>query len=340
MIRGEDFWVKFCQILSVTIAVLISFNLSLAATQTALKKFNIGYTTILPDYGPLWIANDAGFFNAQGLDAQAVFLRGAVVTVQALVAGSVPLVGASGPNLINSNLRGFQTTIIATLTNRFPHTLFSSSQIKSVQELKGKKIAVDSLAGSSMFAARMALKKLGLDPDKDVTYIIAGTPDARLALLKAGVVDATVLVLPETFAAKKLGFNMLLDMSDADVPYQASGIGVLKSFIQSNRETVISAIKAIVQAIHFLKTNKSETVKIYAKYLKLNDEKLLEEAYNSSKKRLLSKPYPDQAGIRTILENSQLPEAKGALAARFFDGSIVKEIDDSGLIDKLYEDPK
>lgn len=95
-------------------------------------------------------------------------------------------------------------------------------------------------------------------------------------------------------------------------------------------------MKALVQAIHFLKTNKRETAKIYAKHLRLNDAELLEEVYNSSKRRLLSKPYPDQAGIKTVLENSQLPEAKGALVTRFFDASIVKEVDDSAFIDELY----
>lgn len=340
MITREKFSVKFWQVGLIVIYLFMSFNPSLAATQTALKKFNIGYTVVLPDYGPLWIANDAGFFNAQGLDAQAVLLRGATVTLQALVAGDVPLVGASGPTLINSNLRGIETTIIATLANRFPHSLFSHSRIKSVLELKGKKIAVDSITGSAMFATRISLKKFGLDPDKDVTYILGGTPDTRLALLKVGVVDATVLVLPETLAARKLGFNMLLDMSDVDVPYQSSGIGALKSFVQSNRETVISVMKAIVQAIHFLKTNKGGTLRIYAKYLRLNDPELLEEAYNSSKKRSISKPYPDQAGIKTILEDHQLPEAKSALPTRFFDRSIVGEIDDSGFIEKLYGDPR
>lgn len=209
----EKSWVKFWQILLITIALLASLNLSLAATQTALKKYNIGYT-VVSEYAPLWIARDAGFFNAQGLDVQTVFLRGGTLSLQALVAGDIHFIGASGPTLIEGNLRGMQTMIIATLINRFPHTLFASPQIKSILQLKGKKIAVNSLTGSAMFATKTSLKKFGLDPDKDVAYIAGGSPDSRLALLKVGVVDATVLVPPETLAAKKLGFNMLLDMSD------------------------------------------------------------------------------------------------------------------------------
>jgi ABC-type nitrate/sulfonate/bicarbonate transport system substrate-binding protein len=270
------------------------------------------------------------------LDVQIVFLRGATVSLQALVAGDVQLIVAAGPALVDSNLAGLETTIIGTLANTFPFTMFSSPSINSVSQLKGKKIAVNSLTGAAIFATKLSLKKFGLNPDRDVTYIVSGSPDSRLALLKGGVVDATVLISPQTLAAKKAGFNILFDMSDIGIPYQSGGIAVLKSFVQTNRGVVLSAMKAFVEAIHFLKTNKRETTKIFSKYLKLSDPELLEEAYNSSKKRLISNLLPDPGGINTILENSQLPEAKQAPSTRFFDQSIVKEINDTGFIDKLY----
>ncbi len=125
-------------------------------------------------------------------------------------------------------------------------------------------------------------------------------------------------------------------MSDLAIPYQSAGIASLKSFIRNNRESVLAAMKAIIEAIHFIKFDKRATMKVFAKYLKLNDMALVEEAYNFSQKRLLSQPLPEPEGIKTVLENSQLPNAKLASPTRFTDQSIVKEIVDSGFVDKLY----
>jgi NitT/TauT family transport system substrate-binding protein len=331
------------KICSFTLLALIIINCaflwrsSFAATQSRIQKLVAGYSVISPDYSPLWVAKEMGFFSANSLDVQVVFLRGATVGVQGLVSGDIQLLVAAGPGLVDSNLAGVETMIIGTLANTFPFTMFSSPQLKSATQLKGKKIAVNSLTGAAIFATKVSLKKFGLNPEKDVTYIVAGSPDSRLALLKGGVVDATVLIAPQTLAAKNAGFNILYDMSDLAIPYQSAGIGSLKSFIQNNRETVLSAMRALIEAIHFIKVDKKGTIKVLAKYLKLSDMDLVEEAYSFSQKRLLSKPVPEPEGIKTVLENSQLPNAKLVSPARFTDSSIVQEINDSGFIDKLYK---
>ena len=330
------------KICSFTLALIILncgflWRCSFAGTPSRVQKMVVGYSVLSPDYSPLWVAKEMGFFSANFLDVQVVFLRGATVGVQALVSGDVQLLVAAGPALVDSNLAGIDTMIIGTLANTFPFTMFSSPQLKSAAQLKGKKIAVNSLTGAAIFATKLSLKTFGLNPDKDVTYIVAGSADSRLALLKGGVIDATVLIAPQTLAAKTAGFNILYDMSDLAIPYQSAGTASLKSFIRNNRESVLSAMKAIIQAIHFIKVNKTGTMKVLAKYLKLSDMELVEEAYNFSRKRLLSKPLPDPEGIKTVLENSQLPNAKLASPARFTDQSIVNEISDSGFIDKLYK---
>ncbi len=330
---------KICSFTLALILINVGFlwRSSFAGTQSRVQRMDTGYSVLSPDYSPLWIAKEMGFFSAQFLDVQVVFLRGATVGVQALVGGDIQLLVAAGPALVDSNLAGIDTMIIGTLANTFPFTMFSSPQLKSAAQLKGKKIAVNSLTGAAIFATKLSLKTFGLNPDKDVTYIVAGSPDSRLALLKGGVVDATVLIAPQTLAAKNAGFNILYDMSDLAIPYQSAGIASLKSYIRNNRDSVLSAMKAIIGAIHFIKVNKRDTMKVLAKYLRLNDMELVEEAYNFSQKRLLSKPLPEPEGIKTVLENSLLPDAKLASPTRVTDQSIVKEINDSGFIDKLYK---
>ena len=182
----------------VRIATIVVFAvLSIGAAGAGMPtKHVVGYTTISFARAPVWIASEMRIYETNGINAETVFLRGGIVGTQALISGSASFLASSGSSAVEAILSGADLVIVAGYSNLLDQMLVTKREIKSASQLKGAKVALNSLAGGSLLAARITLSALGLDPDKDVTYIALGDPASRLTALKGGLVDATVLTTP------------------------------------------------------------------------------------------------------------------------------------------------
>jgi NitT/TauT family transport system substrate-binding protein len=131
------------------ILFLIGFRAaSAAAAQSA--TITIAYTSISPQYSPVWIANDAGIFRRNGIDAKLVYMRGGVIATQALVSNDVHFICAGGGGVVDAVLGGADIFIIASPVNQEPQVLVARREIKEISQLKGKRLAVNSLAGPAI----------------------------------------------------------------------------------------------------------------------------------------------------------------------------------------------
>jgi NitT/TauT family transport system substrate-binding protein len=167
--------------------VLVSLSLVIVRSAAAanapgqLTTISIAYTSISPQYSPIWIAKDAGIFRKNGINAELVYMRGGVLATQALVSGDVQFINAGGGGVVDAVLGGADIFIIASPINQEPQVLVTRRDIKEAAQLKGKKIAVNSLAGPSILSLKMILAALGLDPDKDVGFLATGPSASRFA---------------------------------------------------------------------------------------------------------------------------------------------------------------
>jgi len=193
--------------------------------------------------------------------------------------------------------------------------------------------------GASDFSLRYALDRWGLVPEKDVAIIqIGGEAEGVLGLQNKAVAAATISA-PFTTIAQREGFGVVADLSRLNVPYTLHGIGTRKSIIRERRAVVIPFMKAYVEAIYVFKTKKDLGLGTLKKYARMNDISLMNSTYDDYSQRLVpAVPYPTAPGIQTIIDYlaKTRPEARGLNPDDFIDSAILREIEDSGFVKKLY----
>jgi NitT/TauT family transport system substrate-binding protein len=306
-------------------------------TQLPLANVTIAYTSISPQYAPVWIAKEAGFFRRNGLNAQLVYMRGGILATQALVSNDVNFINAGGGGVVDAVLGGAEIFIVASPINQEPQVLVAKKEIKEIAQLKGKKLAVNSLAGPSILSLKMILAASGLDPDRDVSYLATGPSASRFGALQLGQVDATTLTPPFTSAARKAGYTLfesIPGMKEAELPNAA--LITSRKFFEAEPVAAEMVVKSVIEGIHFYKTEKIKTPAILKKYMKLENAEELQDTYNFYVKLLAEKPYPTAKGIQTILDWSKRADARKANPAHFINHGIVEKLDRQGFIDGLY----
>jgi NitT/TauT family transport system substrate-binding protein len=317
------------------VSLLLSFS---AVASAQLTKLIAGYGSISSAQFPAWMAKESGIFRKNGLDVELVFFRGSTTAVMALLARETPISQVTGPPVVSASLRGSDAVMIAGGYVLADYWLMSRSEIKTAEQLKGGSIAVSTFGGQSEFVARIALKKLGLTPGKDVTFVQIGSPPDRLTSLQTGKVRGAVLNPPDSFVGEKKGFYTLVQVS---LPTQSTGVATTRRFIRENPDVVRKYIKSQIEAVHRIKTDRVAGMNVLVKYLVSQDKEILEKTYDdaSNDRKLPPKQYPTLEGIKNILEPlaETDPKAKAAKPEDFVDMSFIGELDQSGYIDGLYK---
>ncbi|HXV81269.1 MAG TPA: ABC transporter substrate-binding protein, partial [Candidatus Binatia bacterium] len=306
------------------------------------KKITIAYSGISASQTPAWVAYEQGFFKKNGLDVQLIFIEAGSRTVQTLISGDVAAAQVAGTSVIQSNLQGSGVVMIGGFLNTMDYKLVVARDITRPDQLKGKTVAVSRVGSSSDFATRYALEKYGLIPDKDVSILQIGSQPARFSALETGKIQGVMIAVPLTAKAKKMGFNTLADLQMLGLEYQHTGLAVTRNLIKRQPDLVLNILRSFVEAIHYMKTHRNESLTILAKYLKTDDVDALEDAYESIILALIpEKPYPTLKGIDIILRELAIkdPNARSAKPEQFVDLTFIKELDSSGFIDRLYKSP-
>jgi ABC-type nitrate/sulfonate/bicarbonate transport system substrate-binding protein len=324
-------------VLFMAVGLVIGFG-SPAAAQ--LRKINIAYTATSPYQAALIITKDAGLFRKHGLDVSLIFTAGGSLGVQAMLSGDVAMNLSDGAASVGSKLSGVDNLMVASFINTFPYSLISIPEIKQVSQLKGTSVAVSRFGSATDLGVRMALAKVGLNAEKDVTMLQIGAQTARFTALQTKQVQSTIITPPFTLTARKMGYNTLIDMAQLNIPYQLTALTVMRSYIKEHPDIVQAAVTALSEGIHYYKREKEATIKILGKYLKTDDHEALEETYREVALKVLpEKPYPTLPGIQTILDEyaKRFPKAKTMRPEEFVDLSFVKKLDDEGFFERLYK---
>ena len=335
--------------LTARLAVSLMALLAMAATRPAgislaadrpQQKINVAYSSISGNVSPLWVTQDKGFFRKYGLDVQAILIESGTTTAQALIAGDITFASVAGPAAIQSNLRGADVVIIAGVINTLTFQLYTERGITRPDQFKGKSLGVTRFGSATDFAMRYAIEKYGLDANKDVSILQLGNQPAQLAALEAGRVQGAMLSAPTSLRAKKLGFPMLADLQMLGLEYQHTSIATTKSLLKSKPDLARDFMRAYIEGIQYAKTHRKETLDILAKYLRTDDKEILDDTYESIIMTLVpEKPYPTLKGVQIILRElgAKDPAARSARPEQFVDLSVIKELDGSGFIDRLYK---
>ncbi len=321
---------------AVLLSAVVQFSLWEGAQAQPLTKIRIGYPSISSRQAQLWVAKDEGLFRKYGLEVELIFLRGGQIAVQALASGDPPIVTVG--NVILANLQGYDNVLVASVENSYDQIVFARpGTMARMDQLKGKKFGISGFGTATHNAALILFKKFNLEPNKDVALIATGPAPDRLAAMSTGKVDATFFNPSEAPLAGKAGFVEIIQMADLGVEVQGSGLATSRGFIKTRRDVVKSAVKAYVEGIYFIFTNKQATQKSLVKYMRTSDPDVLDYSYQHYLKRTPKKPYPTMKGIQFMLEMAapQFAQAKSARPEQFVDLSFLQELEAEGFVAEM-----
>ena len=318
-------------LIALTILIAAAGSLARVGWSAETNSVRVSYGGTAGYQLPLWVNKEAGLYKKYGIDLEILLIGAGSTNVQALIGGSIQMKQTSASSGILAAFRGAPVVIVETSDNKIPFQLIVRPEIKEPQQLRGKKIGIARFGGSNDTAVLMALKVWKIDP-REVEMLQTGGTAARMAALMSRKIDATVQSYPEIFQARRLGMNVLADIGDFG-SYTNSSLMVIRSYLQQNRPVVKGMIKAQIEAIHYIKTNKEGTVKVLRKYLQVSDPEAIEVTYDFFSRRMPRVPRTEVEGVKNILNEIGAAQRD---PADFFDMSLVDEIEKEGFVQKLY----
>jgi len=308
------------------LTLLVALSVGRISTAAPIR---IAYSSISGAMLPLWVAKDKKLFDKHGVDVEVMYIRG--VAIEALLAGEVQFVRASPPSVVRSTIRGADLAIIANTVNVAVFSLMTKSEIQRPEDLKGKKIGVTSLGDSPDLVLSLLLERWGLQRNKDVTVlgIRGGMPELLVSVAK-GFVDGGMISAPNNLRGIKLGLRELVDAADYGIPYVNSPLSTRRSFIKSNRGTVVRVLRAYQESVQEIRNDKNTALKILAKYVRVDEPAILNEVYRIYGERHLPKSINvDLEGVKGLLKGLG-SEAANANPVNFVDASLVQELEKEG----------
>ena len=319
-----------CQLVTFIAAIVIPTLCSAA------DKVRIGYTSPTPNHGVLWAADTSNLFKKNNLDLEIVYMPGNI-SLPSLLSGEIQFAQMTGALMSPARLQGGDPVMLASVQDYLDDRIVARANIKSIEELKGKRIGISRFGAASHMRVLNLLPRFGL-AEKDVTFLQIGDTPARVVALVGGSIDASSFSPPDHLAAAKAGMKILFNMRELNVAYQGTGLVTTQRQIAKNRDVVRRMVKAYLESIHLVRTNPEVSKRAFAKYRKTTDEKQLDEAYETLREIVRAKPYPSVEGFKTIFKDvsDRLPAAKTANSTEFIETSFLEEFDRSGYIDGLY----
>lgn len=325
------------RILTLLSVLVIPFTAAGAGPKTYLGVSGISF-----DYIPFWYAKDYRLYEKYNVDVDMITTGGGTVLAQAMLSGGIHF-GALGTAFLQSAMQGADHVLLAAHINYFPYRVVGLPSIADKDGLKGATIAISRFGSNADAALRIALRQAGLDPTKDVTIVQLGTQPERLAALNGRRVQATIMSPPFSSAAKKSGLKVILDISKMRVPFPEIGLVASRDYVMKNRANARGLMQAYLEAIRDIKKNKEPTLKVMAKYLRMDlqaNRDVLVDAYdeNIASDELEKKPYPNRDGMKLAVELIAKQRNISPVPAidNFIDTGLLEELDRSGFIDRLY----
>lgn len=321
--------------LSFSVGVFLLFSLpSASAAQVA----RVGYPSLATGFAASWVTADKGIWKKHGLDVELIFLRGGSRTVSALISGSVDFILGSDLGVVTAALQGAALTRIGVTTNTLGYSIVVQPGIKAIRDLKGKIIGITPGRDAAYARVVKLLRDNGMDSNKDVTFLSVGDggPAARVAALSSGVIHASMFTPPSDMIAEKAGMRIL---SRLDVANVGGGINTTPPLIQKNRSLVLRFLRGYMEGIHYLKSHKDESLKIFSKYVRNPDLGIMAYLYEEISTRAEKDLRPQTDSVRALLDLAALdfPQAKRLTEKDNTDLSLIDEIQRSGFVDQLYK---
>jgi ABC-type nitrate/sulfonate/bicarbonate transport system substrate-binding protein len=316
-------------------------SLGLAQSEK-LERMVISYAGINSGRGPLWIAKDLNLFEKQGLDARLVQITAGTTSINALIAGDVDMAMTTSSAVVAAVLRDAPLSIIATGGSP-AYKLLALPSIGSADQLKGKVVGSSQLGSGADFALRKLLPKLGLTPGKDVTILPTGLSESykRALLMFQGRIDATLGTIENVLHLELAGqkVNVLADLKEMGVYVSGTDMSTNRQFLKNHPNKIRAFLRAYIEGVWIGLQNRDVSDRIYRKYLKIDNPKLLEAMHRTTyvAGNVPLRPYPVLESVQSDIDylTAANPGLKTKKPTDVVDTTLLREIDNEGFFAQL-----
>ncbi len=307
-----------------------------AAPILAADKLRISYASVTGNTaGITYVAQRAGLFEKQGLDVQLILITGGPASISALLNADVDLDMRAPVAALQAMAHGVKLTFLLSQSNTLEYDVVTRPEIKDIKQLKGKKVGIIRFGGISELMVRYLFQKLGLDADKDIAIVQVG--QARFVALEKGAIDATVFASAESAYAKRSGFR-ILDMPT--LPFFGSTIVASPAVAAKRADVMMRFMRGYLDGVRFFLNERERSSQYFGDLLRTKDRDMIDLAYkNHPQHQMGRKPYPDMNAVKATLDimSPRDPLVKKLKAEELFTLSYLKQLDQSGYIDQLYQ---
>ena len=321
------------------IALLIfsSVMASAAFCATNITSMRLLYPSFAGSWATAWIAKEAGYFTAEGLDVELIRVGGSTRMVAALLGGSAPIIQAGAVAALAATAAGSDVVIIGATGTVSPFRLIARPEIKQPSDLKGKKAGITTFGSTSDQVVRIALKQFGLEPNKDVALLTFGAQPEVFAALQHGSVQVAPLSYPLYPKAIKMGLREMVNFADLGVEDINGTVITTRSFVTQQRDTALRFLRAFTRGMQRYRTDKEFSKKILGKYGKITDDEILEGTWQDYAPTLQKSPRPSLKAIQYMIENQFQGKKPLPKPEQFIDFSLADQLEKSGFVDSLYK---
>jgi NitT/TauT family transport system substrate-binding protein len=306
----------------------------------AQTQITIGYAAISPRTTPLIIAQEQGLFAKHGIEARLVLVKGAPTLVASLISGDIEVGYTGGPAVVGAAAQGVYLKILSSVSSQLTHTLMASPNIKTAEQLRGKRFGIQSIGGSTWMHTMLALEHVGLDVKRDdISLLVIGDSVLIGQSLEVGRIDAAVLDGTLVRRLRSKGFSVISELQPAHIPMLNQAIVVTQDYLQKHSDTAERIIMTLVESLAFslAPAKKPIVIKTMMRRFQISDPKIAEEGYQDYLTSVERKPMPSLDALRNIQRLMALhnPKVAGVKVEELVDSRFVRKLDENGFIDKV-----
>ncbi|HLH22221.1 MAG TPA: ABC transporter substrate-binding protein [Chloroflexota bacterium] len=306
-----------------------------SSTEQALIPTHSAYPTTSASSAPWWMAQEGGYFREQGLAVDLQFIAGGVTLNAALAKGDLDVIAAGGQIFVLGYLQGLETMIIGSTAAGVDTTIVARPEIQTLDDLRGRTIAVTRLKALTDIAARAGLERYGLRPDVDVSILATGGPAESLAAMESGVVAGASLGMPALLEARKRGYREVLDVTRLGIPFMGAAVGATKRLLAERPMLAERYLRALAQAASRLRTDREFAMQVIGKYTNTTDRELLGATVDYYQPLYKPDLYPEPAAVQTVLDAEENPAARTVHPEDVIDTRFAERLRTSGFLDAL-----
>jgi NitT/TauT family transport system substrate-binding protein len=300
-------------------------------------KLVVGYASMSSVATTLWVSQEKGFFTKNGIDVQSVFIPGSPTLVASLGSGDVQFGYTGGTATLGAAVGGMEVRMVAAFANHVQTDLVVRPDIKTANDVRGKRIGVTSIGGSGWMSAMLGLEQLGLNPERDgITLTAFGDQRVISQALEQGTIQGASLAGVFSRRLQRSGYNFLGDLEK--IPLVGTSIVLRADYLASHQPIVRNVLRGLIEGHGYIlnPANKASVIELLTRKLGLTDQVAANDGYEDYVRRVERRPFVSLEGMKNIqrfmkLRNPKIGEVK---LERLIDENIMRELDKSGFIDQ------